>query len=149
MKKLYFFVISIFLVLSCTDDGSAQLDETELQFENQKWELVRMTGNIDNAARTGDEMEWNEYYVFAPNGTFEKIRERGGIISKAKGIFEVAEYNNDEADYLELTYQTGQELIGACSADQMEVLIYRSSTEISNTWMACDGPGLDYILVKD
>lgn len=139
----------IFLLYSCTEPDNSQVEDTELQFVDQKWELVRMTGSMVNSTTIGADMEWQEYYVFTPDGTFQKIRTRTGVVSKATGTFEVAEYENDDKDYLELTYTEGLGLIGNCSSDQKEVLIYRSATEFSNTWMACDGPGLDYVLVED
>ena len=139
----------IFLLYSCTEPDNSQVEDTELQFVDQKWELVRMTGSMVNSTTIGADMEWQEYYVFTPDGTFQKIRTRTGVVSKATGTFEVTEYENDDEDYLELTYMEGLELIGNCSSDQKEVLIYRSATEFSNTWMACDGPGLDYVLVED
>lgn len=147
MKKAYVIMLLSTLLYSCSQDGPAQLDETLLQFENQKWELFRMTGNIAGSETTGAAMEWREYYVFNLDGSFEKVREREGVISKASGSFEVVEYHNDASDYLELSYTKGLELIGNCSGDQKEVLVYRTTTIVSNTWSACDGPGLDYRLV--
>ena len=139
----------IFLLYSCTEPDNSQVEDTELQFVDQKWELVRMTGSMVNSTTIGADMEWQEYYMFTPDGTFQKIRTRTGVISKATGSFEVTEYENDNEDYLELTYTEGLELIGNCSGNQKEVLIYRSATEFSNTWMTCDGPGLDYVLIED
>ena len=139
----------IFLLYSCTEPDNSQVEDTELQFVDQKWELVRMTGSMVNSTTIGADMEWQEYYVFTPDGTFQKIRTRTGVVSKATGTFEVTEYENDDEDYLELTYTEGLELIGNCSGNQKEVLIYRSATEFSNTLMACDGLGLDYVLVED
>lgn len=147
MKKAYVIMLLSTLLYSCSQDGPAQLDETLLQFENQKWELFRMTGNIAGSETTGAAMEWREYYVFNLDGSFEKVREREGVILKASGSFEVVEYHNDVSDYLELSYTKGLELIGNCSGDQKEVLVYRTTTIVSNTWSACDGPGLDYRLV--
>ena len=139
----------IFLLYSCTEPDNSQVEDTELQFVDQKWELARMTGSMVNSTTIGADMEWQEYYVFTPDGTFQKIRTRTGVVSKATGTFEVTEYENDDEDYLELTYTEGLELIGNCSGNQKEVLIYRSATEFSNTLMACDGLGLDYVLVED
>ena len=139
----------IFLLHSCTEPDNSQVEDIELQFVDQKWELARMTGSMVNSTTIGADMEWQEYYVFTPDGTFQKIRTRTGVVSKATGTFEVTEYENDDEDYLELTYTEGLELIGNCSGNQKEVLIYRSATEFSNTLMACDGLGLDYVLVED
>ncbi len=149
MKKVYFLFIFVLLLCSCSQPDSSQVDDAELQFAEQKWELVRMSGSMVNATKIGSDMEWQEYYVFSLDGTFQKIRSNDDITSKATGFFEVVEYDNDESDYLELTYEEGFGLIGNCSGDQTEILIYQSNTEIANTWMACDGPQLDYILVQD
>ena len=149
MKKVYFLFISVLLLFSCSQPDSSQADDAEVKFADQKWELVRMSGKRVNSTKIGSDMEWQEHYVFGLDGNFQKTRSNGDIISKATGIFEVVEYDNDEADYLELTYQEGFGLIGNCSGDQTEILIYQSNTEIANTWMACNGPGLDYILVQD
>jgi len=149
MKKVYFLFISVLLLFSCSQPDSSQADDAEVKFADQKWELVRMSGKRVNSTKIGSDMEWQEHYVFSLDGTCQKTRSNGDIISKATGIFEVVEYDNDEADYLELTYQEGFGLIGNCSGDQTEILIYQSNTEIANTWMACNGPGLDYILVQD
>ncbi|MFT5737505.1 MAG: hypothetical protein ACJAWH_001183 [Maribacter sp.] len=149
MKKVYFLFVSVLLLCSCSQSDSSQLYDAELQLADQKWELVRMSGSMVNATKIGADMEWQEYYIFSLDGTFQRIRSRGDIVLKASGSLEVVEYDNDEADYLELTYQEGFGLIGNCSGDQTEILIYQSNTEIANTWMACDGPQLNYILVQD
>ena len=67
---------------------------------------------------------------------------------EATGSFEVVEYENDLNHYLELTFETGNEIAGNCTGDDKELLVYRNSTTISSLWMACDGPGLDYSLSK-
>ncbi len=149
MNKFYGTIIAILVLFSCSEPDASSFDDAELKFADQKWELVRMSGSMVNSTTTGADMEWQEYYVFSLDGTFQKIRKREGIVSEAAGTFEFVEYENDEADYLELTYTMGLGLIGNCSADQKEVLVYRSAAEISNTWMACDGPELDYRLVED
>jgi hypothetical protein len=137
------------MLYSCSEPDTSTFDDAGLQFVDQKWKLVRMSGNMVNSVTTGAEMDWQEYYIFSVNGTFKKYRTRAGVVSEAAGTFEVAEYENDEADYLELRYTEGLELIGNCFGNQKELLMYRSATEISNTWQACDGPGLDYVLTED
>lgn len=149
MKRSFLFILVVAVLYSCSQDEPMPLEDTQLQFKNQKWELFRMTGDVEGTELTGEQMEWQEYYLFKLDGTFEKVREREGAVSKASGSFEVVEYNNDDSDYLELSYATGLELMGNCSGDSKEVLVYRTTTMISNTWLACDGPGLDYSLVQD
>lgn len=148
MRKLLGIPIMVILLLSCSVEDYME-DDISLQYATQKWKLVRMTGSFMNSETTGDEMEWQEYYIFNPDGTFFKSSNREGTITEASGTFEVVEYENDDADYLELVYKNGQELIGSCNGDATEVLVYRSSIAISNTWNACDGPGLDYELVEN
>ena len=89
----------IFLLYSCTEPDNSQVEDTELQFVDQKWELARMTGSMVNSTTIGADMEWQEYYVFTLDGTFQKIRTRTGVVSKATGTFEVTEYENDDEDY--------------------------------------------------
>lgn len=149
MNKFYGTIIAILVLFSCSEPDTSSFDDAELKFADQKWELVRMSGSMVNSTTTGADMEWQEYYVFSLDGIFQKIRKREGIVSEAAGTFEFVAYQNDEADYLELTYTMGLGLIVNCSGDQKEVFIYRSASEISNTWMACDGPELDYRLVVD
>lgn len=149
MKRLYLFILGSILLSSCSQEETSQLEDTLLQFENQKWELFRMSGSMAGSESSGAAMEWQEYYMFNLDGTFEKVRKREGVGSKANGTFEVVEYNNDDSDYLELSYTSGQELIGSCQADQKEILVYKTTTIIASTWLACDGPGLDYRLVED
>lgn len=148
MRKLFGILMLSIFFLSCSVEDYTE-DDISLQYTAQKWKLVRMTGSFINSETTGDQMDWQEYYMFNPDGTFSKSRSREGVITEAKGTFEVMEYDNDDADYLELVYKNGQELIGSCNGDGTEVLVYRSVKAISNTWNACDGPGLDYELVKD
>ena len=107
-----------------------------------------MTGSFQNSETTGSEMEWQEYYTFSPEGTFIKSRTVDEVVYEATGNFEVIEFDNDPNHYLELTYQTGNALVGNCTGDDKELLMYRNSTMISSLWMACDGPGLAYDLVK-
>lgn len=146
MSKFSVFVLGMFTVLSCSNPDDFGLESTEFVYAEQRWELVRMTGSFVGSETTGDAMEWQEYYLFTPDGTFIKSRTRVEEVTQATGVFEVLEFEGDDEHYLELTYETGTELIGSCTAEIKEILIYRSSNRISNTWLACDGPGLDYML---
>jgi len=143
-----FLFLSLFILVSCAEDDDFGLASTQFVFSDQKWELVQMSGSFQNSETTGEEMDWQEYYIFSPEGTFIKSRTVAEEVTEATGTFEVVEYDNDLNHYLELTYQAGNELVGNCTGDDKELLIYRNSTMISSLWMACDGPGLDYSLSK-
>jgi hypothetical protein len=149
MKKLLVFVFLGFGILSCSNPDDFGLDSTQFIYTDQKWELVRMTGNIEGSETTGDEMEWQESYVFSPNGTFLKTRTTDTEFSEATGTFEVIEKDEDMEHYLNLTYETGKTILGSCNGDGAEVLRYLSLKRIANTWNMCDGPGLEYSLVQD
>ena len=148
MKRFLSIFLGFLLIYGCTSDDLV-LKDTDLQFSSQKWVLVQMTGGMVDSSTEGENMEWQESYVFNPDGTFVKTRERDSVITEAKGTFEMVEFDNDDADYLELTYITGANLAGNCSGEDTETLRYLSNTEIYNTWMACDGPGLYYVLEQD
>lgn len=148
MQKPLLTLLVIMLVFGCTNDDLV-LKDRDLQFSSQKWKLVQMTGSVANSLTEGDDMEWQEYYIFNPDGTFIKSRERDGSLLEATGSFEMVEFDNDDADYLKLLFETGGELAGGCYGYGTETLQYISADKLQNTWMACDGPGLLYKIQKN
>ncbi|AZQ60158.1 hypothetical protein EJ994_15615 [Maribacter sp. MJ134] len=149
MRNSLLSILLSICLFTCSNSEDLETGEIDVLYTAQKWQLVRMSGSFENAETTGENMEWQEFYVFNPDGSFLKRRETAGAVFEATGTFVLMEYGNDEADYLELTYASGENLIGSCNGDRTEVLVFRSSIALSNTWQACDGPGLDYVLVKD
>ncbi|UII74583.1 hypothetical protein LV716_09910 [Flagellimonas sp. HMM57] len=136
---LFFFTV----ISSCnTNDSNGDEDvQVPLKSEAQKWELVKMTGSMVNSETIGDAMEWQEYYLFNPDGSFIKEREREGSITKATGTYELMA--QEEERYFELTYKTGTTLIANCSNNDKEILVFNGDA-LYATWNACDGPGLEY-----
>lgn len=108
-----------------------------------------MTGSMVNSITEGDDMYWQEYYIFNPDGSFIKSRELDGTVQEATGTFEMVEFDNDDADYLELLFETGGELAGSCNGYGIETLQYVTKDRLQSTWMACDGPGLLYEIQLD
>ena len=149
MKSIILLSLMSIVCLSCSNPDDFGLESTEFAYTDQKWELVSITGSYMGSTISGDEMDWQEFYLFSPQGTFARSRTGDGVVTEAKGTFEVVEFESDTSHYLELTYEMGKALVGNCSADDKELLMYRSATEISNTWNICDGPTLDYVLVKN
>ncbi|MDF4203628.1 hypothetical protein PXD56_11705 [Maribacter sp. SA7] len=149
MKRYSALFLFLVFLASCANDDDYGLESTQFVFSEQKWELTQMSGNFQNSETTGLDMEWQEYYIFSPEGTFVKSRTVDEEVTEATGTFEVVEYDNDLNHYLELTFETENELAGNCTGDSKELLIYRSSTVMSSLWIACDGPGLDYQLTKN
>ncbi|WP_291964183.1 hypothetical protein [Maribacter sp.] len=149
MKRYSVLFLFLLLFISCADDDDFGLESTQFVFSEQRWELVQMSGSFTGSETTGKDMQWQEYYIFSPEGTFLKSRTVNDEVTEATGTFEVVEYDNDLNHYLELTYQTGNTLVGNCTGDNKELLMYRNTTMITSLWLACDGPGLDYQLRKN
>tara|TARA_Y100000815_G_scaffold182812_1_gene166625 strand:- start:84 stop:524 length:441 start_codon:yes stop_codon:yes gene_type:complete len=146
MKQLFVIILTILSLNSCSVK-----DDTDADFRagtTQKWELISMSGSVANVPpATGDDMFWQEYYLFYTNGTFLKSREQNGSIKEATGTYKTQTLS--DGDYLVLTYDSESELRGDCSSQELkEFLSIISATKMSNTWNACDGPGLTYERVE-
>lgn len=145
MKASTLFFCMIILLSACNSNSD---NEAEVPLKNgiEKWELVRMTGSFINSETVGEDMEWQEYYLFNPNGTFFKSRKRDEVITQAMGTYEVLEEGDNK--YYELTYETGKSLIASCYGNGKEILFYVRGA-LNGTWNACDGPGLEYKLSSE
>jgi len=109
----------------------------------QKWELVAITSSWTNATTTGDDLDWQEFYVFNPDGTFLKSRQqKDGRVRKATGTYGSVNFSDEE--YLELVFKTGDELRASCS--QSELLSLGENKLFNGSWVPCDGPGFEYRL---
>ncbi|MEM7486010.1 MAG: hypothetical protein AAF348_12455 [Bacteroidota bacterium] len=148
MKTLTLLFSFFIIISSCNTNNPNENEDGQvpLKSEIQKWELVRMTGSMVNSETVGDAMEWQEYYLFNPNGSFEKQRVHNGTTTKATGSYELIV--QEEEKYFELTYKTGKTLIANCANNEKEILVFNGEI-LYATWNACDGPGLEYRLVKE
>ena len=148
MKKVLLFVTIAAALISC-DEKQKKISEIDLQTtdSSEKWELVKMTGSMVGSETTGDEMEWQEYYIFNTDGTFTKQRERNNEVAEASGTYE--KETNENGLVYKLTYSEENELVGSCSGASQEYLYYDSDEQtLLSNWWACDGPGLYYEQVK-
>jgi hypothetical protein len=132
MKNLIIITLFICTLFSCTKDYFEQYP--------QKWELIEMSGNIQNSVTIGANMAWQEFYLLDANGTFIKHREQDGLVMEVSGSFSFEE--NSDGKYLKLKYKTDNKLIGSCS--KQEEWLGFDSNRLRSTWWACDGPGLLY-----
>jgi hypothetical protein len=137
MKNLIFISLLVCTLLSCTKE-----DEFDFEQYHQKWQLIKMTGQIPNSETTGIDMEWQEFYLLNSNSTFIKSRERNGVLTEESGNFSFEDLSDGK--YLVLTYGSDNSIIGNCTSDLKEVLMVKSDTRMLGTWSACDGPGLEY-----
>ncbi|CAL65590.1 hypothetical protein [Christiangramia forsetii] len=143
MKVYLFLIISLFLI-SCSDD-SIPLETEDLSISNYppKWNLFKMTGMLAGSEATGEDMQWQEYYIFRSDNTFIKTRVQDGETLIAKGTYETREID-DIQNYL-LQHNTESSIIGNCTGNLEENLYISDDGKILlSSWWACDGPGLFY-----
>lgn len=141
MKSLVQYLFIILLFSSCVDD----VENVEEQFP-QQWNLVRMTGSDGLGYKTGPHLEWREFYLLKADGTFLKSRLEDGIKTSATGTFTILE--SEEETTLVLTYEEPSDIIGSCSPELQETLLFLSNSILIGTWPACDGPALEYFRIQ-
>lgn len=137
--SFYKVIVALILIslTACADDDN----ENDLDF-NEKWVLIKMTGNVPDSETTGSEMEWQEFYVFSTGNTVTKSRERDDVVIEISGTYILTNYSTESL--LEITYFEESEIIGTCSSDLSEELYFKPDNILYNTWQNCDGPGLSY-----
>jgi len=145
MKKQILFLMIIGILFSCNknDDGNNDdIDNLETEVIGN-WKLIQMTGNIPNSETTGTEMEWQETYQLNTDGTFQKSRNRNGIITEVSGTYNLVDSSNER--FIEFIFNDENEIIGSCYSNFLkEEMFFQSNNTFSSTWSACDGPGLKY-----
>lgn len=141
--KFLVIILKILLVMNaCSENKTEEFSESfDQKADQQEWILFKMTGNTPNSETTGSDMYWQEVYKINKDGSFIKIRNQEGTVTKAKGKYRLVEENNEKA--LSLTFNQPSPIIGNCTGDQTEYL-YLNDKILRSTWMACDGPGLYY-----
>lgn len=154
MNKLLLLPLLVLTLLSCSKkdelDSMNREESTHQALSNikqvQKWKLVQMSGQIRNSVQKGADMPWQEHYVLNPDGSFSKVRQKGGETTSATGFYTYHSTSGEQ--YLELTYSAPNAIIGSCdAADLKETLMVRKDG-LQSSWWACDGPGLLYEQVK-
>ncbi|MAW93841.1 MULTISPECIES: hypothetical protein [unclassified Leeuwenhoekiella] len=142
MKKLSPIILFVFITFfSCSNEEEKSTD-LQVQSDPVKLELVAMSGQMRGSETTGEAMEWQEYFLLKNDMKFEKIQKRDGKEYRSSGTFEIVMLNGDK--YLRFTHDTRNEAYGNCTGDTIELLRYTSSNELTGSWSACDGPGLEY-----
>ncbi|WP_300440765.1 hypothetical protein [Christiangramia sp.] len=147
--KFFFSVISISL-FSCSNqntDEIVSLDLATMEYP-QKWELFKMSvGMLTGSEVSGDDMNYQEYYIFNVDNTFSKTRIEDQTETTVKGIYSIEIKENEQG--FSLVYDQENGLIGNCSLEPTEYLYIGSDHHtLLNSWWACDGPGLFYKKVE-
>lgn len=141
MKTRMMFLSILVLFFACNDVQLKSGEQEPITVDDQRWQLVRMSGSFANSATTGADMDWQESYALTAEGTFTKTRQEEGVEIQAVGTYQVVELS--DGPYFEFTYNERSTLIGNCTGDLTELLAFRENT-LYGTWQACDGPGLEY-----
>ena len=139
MKKIYFIIIIMGVLTSCSDKN--EIDDVNY---SEIWQLSKMiVSSVDGETTIGGDMEWQESYILNIDGTFIKSRWLDEEIIQANGIFK---YKNVEGEnYIEFIYDVDNELIGNCTPELKETLIFNEKEYmLKSTWQNCDGPELEY-----
>lgn len=147
MKNLIFVTVLIGSFISCSLNKGIEPENLEENIDiekySHKWELIEMSGNIANMpTATGSAMEWQEYYILNLDSTFTKSRKRDNIVKEESGTYVFLTLSDGK--YLELSYNSDNDLIGNCTSESKELLKLNSDNTMIGTWWACDGPGLIY-----
>ncbi len=129
-------IIGVLFSCSRNDDGNL---ETEII---GNWKLIQMTGSIPNSETTGTQMEWQETYRLNTDGTFQKSRDRDGVLTDVSGTYDLFDSSNGR--FLEFIFNDESEIIGSCYSNLKEEMFFQSENIFLSTWNACDGPGLKY-----
>ena len=139
MKKQILFLMIIGILFSCDKNDDDINLETEII---GNWELIQMTGSIPNSETTGTDMEWQETYQLNNDGTFQKSRDRDGVITEISGTYNIIDLSDGK--YLEFIFNDESQIIGSCYSGLKDEMFFQSENIFSSTWSACDGPGLVY-----
>lgn len=147
MKNLIFVTVLIGSFISCSLNKGIEPENLEENIDiekySHKWELIEMSGNIANMpTATGSAMEWQEYYILNLDSTFTKSRKRDNIVKEESGTYVFLTLSDGK--YLELSYNSDNDLIGNCTSESKELLKLNSDNTMIGTWWACDGPALIY-----
>jgi hypothetical protein len=144
MKRIFLpFLALTFLLVGCGDDQAPDLSEFG------QWELVIAQGSWPVDGTLNYDPGFEEYYSFNANGTFSRTRMQGENVTSASGVYERIEATHEHDKkfirfYLQLNYESGEELIGSCVGGGVEGLYLHKEGHIQNTWGACDGPTYIY-----
>lgn len=157
MKNIVLLLICLATSYSCTketNDMTSTPNITASMGYTGTWELVKMTGSLVGQESTGNDMQWQETYIFNKDKTFVKTRVHGDSTTLASGTYQlkaIEEVGDRETRLMniELFHNIENTIIGDCSSNKTkESLFFSTDHKLKNTWNQCDGPGLEYIKSK-
>ncbi|MDX6183021.1 hypothetical protein SGQ44_11925 [Flavobacterium sp. Fl-77] len=141
MKKIGIIFILVLSLFSCSNE-TKEISAASASDFHGKWTLIKMSGTFPDSETTGNQMEWQEFYIFNTDRTFVKTRVRNNTTTTESGIFETKDFNG--LTHFELTFLGNSTLAGNCYGNSKESLFIDADGLLTGTWRTCDGPGLVY-----
>lgn len=149
MKKLWSLLTLLMLFSSCSGDDDLLIPKGSSLLG--KWDLVKTEGQVPDSEATGEDMPFQEFYIFRADGSFFKQRITDGETLEASGEFELGApgfiFEGESAvNNLILTYSAENPILSSCYATLLEEHFYLTDDgRLVNTWRACDGLGMEYV----
>ena len=112
---------------SCSRNSEVlKSEDLSINIYPQTWKLVQMSGNLVGSESEGDEMAWQENYIFNSDGSFIKTRITEGEIESASGRFS---FNKNIQNFI-LNYEQTSPIIGNCDSKIEESLYFNEENKI-------------------
>ncbi len=147
MKNIISGVLIVVISFSCSFNKEIDSELFDSNEYPQQWQLIQTSINIPNEPpKEGSDMLYQEYYLILEDKSFIKTREQDGIVTQASGTYDYVVYGDE--DYLELSYESDNDMVANCSIETKELLKVESDNTMIGTWWECDGPGLFYERVE-
>lgn len=131
MKNLIPIILCCLMATACTPKKTSAPTQTLL--EGEHWKLIKMLEGGGMAGQQAQPVDYEEEYVFAKNGEFQK-RSKGQL---ANGTYIQRE------DEWELNYTVHSNLIVNCADHRVEYL-QQNNDQLELSSAACDGPTFYY-----
>ncbi|TJY36433.1 hypothetical protein [Pontimicrobium aquaticum] len=138
MKKIYILIVLAILTQSCTVNDTDNFKNELLE----TWTLVNVLENSSNSQNNNNTLQVQEQLTLQNDSIFTRTRRANSNYWFLQGTYSIIK--TDEAKYMVLKYHEESAIIGNCSNNKNEVLIFESENEISNIWFECGGPKLIY-----
>jgi hypothetical protein len=149
-RTLFLFLGSVIILFSCNQDDK----NPEFNILGY-WNLVEITPSFSLSDLGGNELDFEEKYIFNNDGTFIKFSTKmkgvGEVLeipAQALGQFQINPSASSQENVIyeiELVFETNQEMAANCGEGNSEFLFVTKEYKlINNTWSSCDGPGFIY-----
>ncbi|GGF42895.1 hypothetical protein [Echinicola rosea] len=143
MSRLYLWVMCVAIALAGCGDVSPDIDPDEYVYG--EWILSRTFSPEAGVSKAGDELLWEERYVFYRDSTFERMMSSAAGDLLAKGNFTMDHrFDSEYLAHFQLQYTSGDvSLRSRCGANnqlntEMVMMDYRGRL-INRTDAPCDG----------